>query len=199
VCVVVEVLFESDNFVLCNRLWTRISCTRIVLEISIGMEFGMRTEYDFKDCWQWTFPNWSSRGSGGRFIKYVRTSQLRITFRPKIQGNTFISKCSLNLTYPRSSKQLFTNIMVSVQALYSQAVDLAINPQHTKWLCPALLALDAVLCSLIIWKVPCTYLHCCPFPRPQVQRTKWLCRYRDWLGSLYATNWAVCFGGKGLH
>jgi hypothetical protein len=49
--------------------------------------------------------------------------------------------------------------MVSINSLYSQAVDLALNPQHTKWLCPALFALDAVLCSLIIWKVPCTYLH----------------------------------------
>jgi len=51
--------------------------------------------------------------------------------------------------------------MVSFTSIYSQAVDLATNPQHTKWLSLALFALDAILCSLIIWKVPCTYLHYC--------------------------------------
>jgi alpha-1,3-mannosyltransferase len=49
--------------------------------------------------------------------------------------------------------------MVFTKSLYGQAIDLAINPQHTKWLSPALFALDAVLCSLIIWKVPCKYFH----------------------------------------
>lgn len=43
-------------------------------------------------------------------------------------------------------------------SLYTQAIDLLTNPKHTIWLSPTLLALDAVLCALIIWKIPCTSL-----------------------------------------
>ncbi|KAI9870310.1 MAG: dolichyl-P-Man:Man(5)GlcNAc(2)-PP-dolichol alpha-1,3-mannosyltransferase [Pleopsidium flavum] len=40
--------------------------------------------------------------------------------------------------------------------LYAQTIDLLTNPKHTKWLSPALLAFDALLCALIIWKIPYT-------------------------------------------
>ncbi|KAI9741441.1 MAG: dolichyl-P-Man:Man(5)GlcNAc(2)-PP-dolichol alpha-1,3-mannosyltransferase [Claussenomyces sp. TS43310] len=40
--------------------------------------------------------------------------------------------------------------------IYDAATDLAVNPKHTRWLVPALLALDAILCGLIIWRVPYT-------------------------------------------
>lgn len=33
--------------------------------------------------------------------------------------------------------------------------DVLVNPRHAKWLGPVLVALDAVLCGLIILKVPC--------------------------------------------
>ncbi len=39
--------------------------------------------------------------------------------------------------------------------LYKKGLDLAINPKHTRWLSPLLLAADAVLCALIIGKNPC--------------------------------------------
>ena len=39
--------------------------------------------------------------------------------------------------------------------LYNQAIDLASNPKHTKWLSPLLLLADAALCALVIWKIPC--------------------------------------------
>lgn len=33
--------------------------------------------------------------------------------------------------------------------------DLCFNPRHTKWIAPLLIAGDALLCALIIWKVSC--------------------------------------------
>ena len=39
--------------------------------------------------------------------------------------------------------------------LYNQAIDLAANPKHTRWLSPLLLFADAALCALVIWKIPC--------------------------------------------
>ena len=35
---------------------------------------------------------------------------------------------------------------------------LAVDRKTTQWLCPLLFAADAVLCMLILWKIPCTYL-----------------------------------------
>ncbi|KAL8720193.1 MAG: hypothetical protein Q9225_002923 [Loekoesia sp. 1 TL-2023] len=40
--------------------------------------------------------------------------------------------------------------------LYNKAVDLARNPVHARWLSPLLLAADACLCALIIFKIPYT-------------------------------------------
>ena len=34
--------------------------------------------------------------------------------------------------------------------------DVLTNPKHTKWIAPLLMAGEAVLCALIIWKVPYT-------------------------------------------
>ena len=42
--------------------------------------------------------------------------------------------------------------------LYNRAIDIAVNPKHTRWLSPVLLVADACLCVLIIWKVPCKLL-----------------------------------------
>jgi alpha-1,3-mannosyltransferase len=41
-------------------------------------------------------------------------------------------------------------------SLISQALDLASNPKHTKWVTPLLLVADAALCGFVIDKVPCT-------------------------------------------
>ncbi|KAF2808232.1 Lethal(2)neighbour of Tid protein [Mytilinidion resinicola] len=40
--------------------------------------------------------------------------------------------------------------------IINQALDLASNPKHARWLSPLLLVVDAVLCGLIIWKIPYT-------------------------------------------
>ena len=40
--------------------------------------------------------------------------------------------------------------------LYLRAIELLRDPKHTRWLSPLLLAADACLCALIIYKVPCT-------------------------------------------
>lgn len=41
-------------------------------------------------------------------------------------------------------------------SLISQALDIAYNPEHTKWMTPLLIVADAALCGVIIDKVPCT-------------------------------------------
>ena len=33
--------------------------------------------------------------------------------------------------------------------------DLLLNPKHTKWIGPLLILGEALLCALIIWKIPC--------------------------------------------
>ncbi|KAJ9644608.1 dolichyl-P-Man:Man(5)GlcNAc(2)-PP-dolichol alpha-1,3-mannosyltransferase [Coniosporium tulheliwenetii] len=40
--------------------------------------------------------------------------------------------------------------------LVDQCLDIVSNPRHTRWICPLLLAADAALCGLIIWKIPYT-------------------------------------------
>ncbi|OCK83448.1 glycosyltransferase family 58 protein [Lepidopterella palustris CBS 459.81] len=40
--------------------------------------------------------------------------------------------------------------------LIEQVLDLTRNPKHTRWLSPLLLIADAVLCGLIIWRIPYT-------------------------------------------
>ncbi|KAL1967892.1 hypothetical protein VTN77DRAFT_2309 [Rasamsonia byssochlamydoides] len=40
--------------------------------------------------------------------------------------------------------------------LYHLVTDLCRNPRHTRWIAPLLLLADAVLCGLIIWKIPYT-------------------------------------------
>lgn len=35
--------------------------------------------------------------------------------------------------------------------------DLCMNPRHTSWAAPLLILGDAVLCALIIWRVPCEF------------------------------------------
>lgn len=39
--------------------------------------------------------------------------------------------------------------------LVNTAQDLLTNPKHTRWIAPLILLGEAVLCSLIIWKVSC--------------------------------------------
>jgi hypothetical protein len=52
--------------------------------------------------------------------------------------------------------------MTSLSQLYGHAIDLATNPKHTRWQSLVLLAFDALLCGVIILKVPCRFLF--PFP-----------------------------------
>lgn len=46
--------------------------------------------------------------------------------------------------------------MDRVKSLYNFSIDIATNPKHTLWLSYILLVADALLCMLIIEKVPCT-------------------------------------------
>ena len=41
--------------------------------------------------------------------------------------------------------------------LYRRAIDIASSPRHARWLSPLLISGDAVLCSLIVWKIPCRW------------------------------------------
>lgn len=36
-----------------------------------------------------------------------------------------------------------------------QLFDIARDPRQSKWISPLLIAVDAALCGVIIWKVPC--------------------------------------------
>jgi len=45
-------------------------------------------------------------------------------------------------------------------SLISRARDLAYNPEHTQWLIPTLLVVDAALCGVIIDKVACKHFPC---------------------------------------
>ena len=49
----------------------------------------------------------------------------------------------------------FLQILAAAMQLYHQAIDLASNPKHTRWLSPLFLLADAALCALVIWKIPC--------------------------------------------
>ena len=42
--------------------------------------------------------------------------------------------------------------------LINGALDVASNPRHSKWVSRTLLAADAILCILIVAKIPCTTL-----------------------------------------
>lgn len=42
-----------------------------------------------------------------------------------------------------------------MEASVASVVDLATNPRHSRWISPVLLAAEAVLGALIIWKIPC--------------------------------------------
>lgn len=56
---------------------------------------------------------------------------------------------------------LSTNYSIAVEilkmGLYRQAVDLATNPKHSRWIANALVAGEAVLCTGILMKVPCQH------------------------------------------
>lgn len=40
--------------------------------------------------------------------------------------------------------------------ILAQGLDILTNPKHTRWIAPLLLAVDAVLCAVVVWKVPYT-------------------------------------------
>lgn len=41
-------------------------------------------------------------------------------------------------------------------SLFARAKDLALNPDHTRWITPLLLVADAALSGVIIEKIPCS-------------------------------------------
>jgi hypothetical protein len=43
----------------------------------------------------------------------------------------------------------------SIMNLIKDAFRMASDPKQVKWISPLLIAGDAVLCGLIIWKIPC--------------------------------------------
>jgi hypothetical protein len=44
---------------------------------------------------------------------------------------------------------------------YNIGVDLLTNPKHSRWVTDCLLLGETVLCTLVIWKVPCKPEHAC--------------------------------------
>jgi hypothetical protein len=52
-----------------------------------------------------------------------------------------------------------TAVNILEMELYRQAVDLATNPKHSRWIANALVAGEAVLCTGILMKVPCQHLN----------------------------------------
>lgn len=48
-------------------------------------------------------------------------------------------------------------------SLLARAKDLALNPDHTRWITPLLLVADAALSGVIIEKIPCSFLPLPPF------------------------------------
>ena len=44
---------------------------------------------------------------------------------------------------------------LTMSDLITNVQDLAFNPKHTRWIAPLIVAGEAILCALIIWKVPC--------------------------------------------
>ena len=69
--------------------------------------------------------------------------------------------------------------------LLKQALNIAGDPKQTRWICPLLLLADAVLCCLVVWKVPCTCLvHNILYIGPLLNED----RHRNRLGSVHATN-----------
>ena len=40
--------------------------------------------------------------------------------------------------------------------LYKTGVDVLTNPKHSRWIAPWLIAGEAALCALILWRVACT-------------------------------------------
>jgi len=57
---------------------------------------------------------------------------------------------------PSSTANVFIFTMDGVKSLYNFSIDIATDPKHTLWLSYILLIADALLCVLIIEKVPCT-------------------------------------------
>ena len=92
--------------------------------------------------------------------------------------------------------------------IYTQAVNFVLDVANgrsvlSKFIPPALLALDVVLCGLVIWKIPCKQLPIPPYrAQEQAPDTFFLCpnyRYRDRLDDLYATHCPVCVRRTRLH
>lgn len=67
---------------------------------------------------------------------------------------------TLNSILPRRELALHAFIqepsILTVMDLITRAKDLATNPHNTKWTTPLQLLGDAILCGLIVWKIPCT-------------------------------------------
>ena len=64
---------------------------------------------------------------------------------------------------PAQDKSLFKAFgalgMGDMEELGKYGLDVMMNPAHTKWVAPALLVIDAVLCALIIRTVDCKFLN----------------------------------------
>jgi hypothetical protein len=48
-------------------------------------------------------------------------------------------------------------IAINIMDLTLTLREFCMNPRHTRWVAPLLILGDAVLCALIIWKVPCEF------------------------------------------
>jgi hypothetical protein len=95
--------------------------------------------------------------SYGQNIPILCGLPIGITSATKLSGR---NNCRNNYSSPPTRRQrtISTSIVVgemSLTSLIDFGLDLATNPKHLRWLCPLLLAADAILCVLIVWKVPC--------------------------------------------
>lgn len=66
------------------------------------------------------------------------------------------SQCTFG--QPRCSfQEVLNSCALPKMELYRQAIDLATNPKHSRWIANALTAGEAVLCTGILMKVPCQH------------------------------------------
>lgn len=70
--------------------------------------------------------------------------------------------------------------------LVKRGLDIAQNPKHNRWVCPLLLAADALLGVLILLNVSCEYSWNLSKEQELTGR-----RYRDRLESVHATGRAI--------
>lgn len=72
-----------------------------------------------------------------------------------------------------------------MDAFVKFVLDVLNRPRHLKWIAPCLMAGEAILGCLIIWRIPCTSRPRPPLVGKLLNRSS---RYRDRLDNVYAAS-----------